>query len=146
MICRGGRAAAAVAERLGHGRTVAVVALTPGLRGIAEAVVAEADTARALGSGDLAVLGTPRVLGLLEAATIRAVAAELAPGRTTVGARVELDHRAPTPVGAAVRADAELVEVAGVRLAFDVAARVGDLVVARGRIVRVVVEAATFGG
>ena len=61
----------------------------------------EADTARALGSGDVDVLGTPRALALAEAATVRAAAAALTPGQTTVGTHVELDHLAPSPVGAA---------------------------------------------
>jgi predicted thioesterase len=82
--------------------------------------VTEADTARALGSGDVDVLGTPRALALAEAATLRAAAASLAPGQTTVGTRVELDHLAPSPVGATVRADAELVYRSGRRLTFDV--------------------------
>ena len=69
----------------------------------------EADTARALGSGDVDVLGTPRALALAEAATVRAAAASLTPGQTTVGTHVELDHLAPSPVGATVRAEAQLV-------------------------------------
>lgn len=119
--------------------------ITPGLRGSAATVVAEADTAVALGSGDVSVLGTPRVLALAEAATVGALAGHLQPGETTVGARVELDHLAPTPVGSAVRAEAELTEVSGARLIFDVVLRAGDVVAARGRIVRVVVSAAAFG-
>lgn len=122
------------------------MSLEPGLRGVVDAVVGPADTASALGSGEVAVLGTPRVLALLEAATVRAVRGQLGPGATTVGARVELDHRAPTTVGATVRAEAELTEVAGNRFSFDVVLLVGDEVVARGRIARVVVHAASFGG
>lgn len=121
------------------------MSLQVGLRGVEEAVVGAADTAQALGSGEMDVLGTPRVLALLEAATVRAVAGHLEPGRTTVGTRVELDHRAPTPVGTRVRAEAELIEVAGDRLSFDVVLHAGAGLAARGRITRVVVAAATFG-
>lgn len=126
--------------------------MTPavGLRGVVEAVVGPGDTARALGSGDVDVLATPRVLALVEAATVAAVAGVLEPGHTTVGSRVELDHLAPTGVGAAVRAEALLVAVAGRRLTFEVtlaepggpggAARV----VARGTVLRAVVDRARF--
>lgn len=109
-------------------------------------VVTAADTARALGSGDVDVLGTPRVLALVEAATVAAAAAGLEPGRTTVGTRVELDHLAPSPVGATVRAEATLVERSGRRLTFDVTLSQDGAVVARGRVVRAVVARDSFPG
>src|SRR5919202_5794841 len=95
--------------------------------------VTEADTAQALGSGDVPVLGTPRVLALVEAATVAATAHRLPPGATTVGTRIELDHRAPTPVGRTVRAEARLAKADGRRLTFEVTVRDGDDVVAEGR-------------
>src|SRR5205823_10456799 len=68
-------------------------------------------------SSDLvAVLGTPRVVALAEAATIAALAGAVGDHETTVGSRVELDHLAPSPVGARVRAEAVLDGVAGRRL------------------------------
>jgi fluoroacetyl-CoA thioesterase len=106
--------------------------------------VTEADTARALGSGDVAVLGTPRALALAEAATVRAAAASLAPGQTTVGIHVELDHHAPSPVGATVRADAELVYQSGRRLTFDVRLTQDGREVATGRVVRAIVDRDRF--
>jgi fluoroacetyl-CoA thioesterase len=106
--------------------------------------VTEADTARALGSGDVDVLGTPRALALAEAATLRAAAASLAPGQTTVGTRVELDHLAPSPVGATVRADAELVYRSGRRLTFDVRLTQDGREVAAGRVVRAIVDRDRF--
>ena len=45
------------------------------MRGEAELVVGEADTARALGSGTVDVLGTPRLIALCEEASCRAIAA-----------------------------------------------------------------------
>jgi len=108
------------------------------------ATVTEADTARALGSGDVDVLGTPRVLALAEAATVRAAAASLAPGQTSVGTHVELDHLAPSPVGATVRADAELVYRSGRRLTFDVRLTQGGREVAAGRVVRAIVDRDRF--
>jgi fluoroacetyl-CoA thioesterase len=118
--------------------------LEPGLSATVEVVVTDSDTAVALGSGDVEVLGTPRVLALLEAATVAAVAGTLDPNLTTVGTRVELDHLAPSPLGATVRAGAELVEVAGRRLTFEVRMSQGGRDVARGRVVRAVVERDRF--
>jgi predicted thioesterase len=90
------------------------------------------------------VLATPRLLALVEEATVRAVAADLASGQTTVGTRVELDHLAATPVGRTVRAEARLVEVDGRRLVFDVSAHEGATLIARGRVERVVVDRQRF--
>ena len=106
--------------------------------------VTEADTARALGSGDVDVLGTPRALALAEAATLRAAAASLAPGQTTVGTRVELEHLAPSVVGAELEIAAVLERVAGRRLEFAVRVRDGGRLVARGMVTRVVVDTAAF--
>ena len=107
-------------------------------------VVTAADTARSLGSGDVDVLGTPRVLALAEAATVAATAGLLEPGRTTVGTRVELDHLAPSPVGATVRAEARLADRTGRRLTFEVRVTQGDVLVATGRIVRAIVDRQRF--
>ena len=62
--------------------------------------VTDADTAAAVGSGDLAVLGTPRLLAWCEAATCAALAASLSAEQTRVGTRVSLEHLAASPVGA----------------------------------------------
>ena len=73
----------------------------------------EADTAAAVGSGEVAVLATPRVLALAERATVAAVAGALEAGATTVGTRVELHHMAPSPVGAELEVEAVLERVVG---------------------------------
>lgn len=118
--------------------------LTAGLTAKVRLTVGDADTAQALGSGDVPVLGTPRVVALAEAATVLATARVLEPGETTVGVRVEVDHRAPTPVGHEVVAEAVLVEVVGRRLVFEVTVREEDLVVADGRVERIVVDRHRF--
>src|SRR5918994_1708142 len=82
--------------------------------------VTAADTAAEVGSGDVPVLATPRVVALAEAATVNAVRDRLPAGATTVGVRVALFHRAATPVGAVVTARATLAEVDGRTLRFDV--------------------------
>lgn len=119
-------------------------ALTAGLTARVELTVTDADTAQALGSGDVPVLGTPRVLALAEAATVAATVPKLTPGTTTVGVRVELDHLAPTPVGATVAAEATLAKVDGHRLLFEVRVRAGSTTVAEGRVERAVVDRQQF--
>ncbi|MBU8855956.1 MULTISPECIES: hotdog domain-containing protein [unclassified Micromonospora] len=117
---------------------------TPGLTARVELTVADADTAQAVGSGDVPVLGTPRVLALAEAATVAATATRMPSGFTTVGVRVELEHRAATPVGRTVTAHAELVKVDGKRLVFDVTVTDGPTVAAQGRVERALVDRQRF--
>ncbi len=119
--------------------------LVVGLRGRVEQVVTESDTATALGSGDVPVLATPRLLAWAEAATVAAVAGRLDAGSTSLGSRVELEHRAPSAVGAAVTVTADLVAVDGRRLQFAITAFDGDdRAVASGTVTRVLVDRERF--
>ncbi|NJP90368.1 thioesterase [Nonomuraea sp. FMUSA5-5] len=118
--------------------------LTPGLRAHLLIMVEMEDTAKRIGSGDVPVLATPRLLTLAEAATVRAVEKHLAPGETSVGTRVELDHLAASPLGAHVQVSVELVEVDGRRLVFAFEAHEQSTVIGKGRIERVVVDRAKF--
>ncbi|MFU8875108.1 thioesterase family protein [Micromonospora sp. SL4-19] len=115
-----------------------------GLTARVELTVTDADTAQAVGSGDVPVLGTPRVLALAEAATVAATATRMPPGSTTVGVRVELEHRTATPVGRTVVARARLAKVDGWRLLFEVTVTDGDEVAAEGRIERMLVDRQRF--
>ncbi len=107
--------------------------------------VTEADTAVAVGSGSLPVLGTPRLLAWCEAATCAAIDPTLPAGSTSVGTRVELEHRAASPVGAEVRVTASASYVDGRLHRFTVVAHHADgKVVATGEITRLVVDSAKF--
>jgi fluoroacetyl-CoA thioesterase len=106
-------------------------------------IVTEADTARALGSGDLTVLGTPRVLAWCEEATCAAL--ELDAARTSVGTRVDLEHLAASPVGAEVTATATVIHTDGRLVRFQVAAHDGGgTLLATGEIRRVIVDRERF--
>jgi len=120
------------------------MALEPGLEAAFRYTVTEADTAAAVGSGEVPVLATPRVLALAERATVDAVAGALVAGATTVGTRVELDHLAPSAVGAELTVRAVLERAEGRRLQFAVLLLDGDRPVAQGLVTRVVVDAAAF--
>ncbi|HEU4346145.1 MAG TPA: hotdog domain-containing protein [Actinoplanes sp.] len=117
---------------------------TPGLSARVELTVTDADTAQSLGSGDVPVLATPRVLALAEAATVAATARQTPGGVTTVGTRAEVEHKAPTPVGRRVTAIATLAKVDGSKLLFEVEVRDGEAVVAEVRVERAVVDRQRF--
>ena len=120
------------------------VDLAVGLSSAAEHLVTEEDTALAVGSGDLPVLGTPRLLAWCEAATCRALVPALAEGRTSVGTRISLEHVAPSAVGATVQVTATVVHLDGRLVRFSVAARQGGRLVGSGEVTRVVVETERF--
>jgi predicted thioesterase len=66
------------------------------------------------------VLATPQMVLLMEQAGVAAVDHLLPDGYRTVGAHLDVRHLEPTPIGFEVRASAELLEVQGRRLVFQV--------------------------
>ncbi|ACZ90964.1 hypothetical protein Aros01_07446 [Streptosporangium roseum] len=118
--------------------------LTPGLRAQLLIMVEKEDTATKVGSGDVPVLATPRLLAFAEQATVQAVAGALEPGQTSVGTKVALEHLVASPVGTHVEITAELTEVAERRLVFTFTARDRQTTVATGTVERVVVDRERF--
>lgn len=108
--------------------------------------VTEADTAAAVGSGDVPVLATPRLIAWMEAATVQAAAAHLHSGQTTVGTAIRIEHRRATPVGDSVEVTANLATApVGRRLTFTVhASDTAGHSVAAGEIDRAIVDRNRF--
>ena len=118
--------------------------LEVGLKGSHRAMVAEHDTAIALGSGSVPVLATPRLVAWLEAAAVAAIEDALPAGSTTVGTRVDLHHLSATAVGRRVDAAAIVVSVDGRTIEFKLEATDDGNAIAAGRHVRVVVDSEKF--
>ncbi len=102
-----------------------------GIKGTGEAVVTEALTAKAMGSGELPVYATPAMAALIEETAWRSVAPALEPGRGTVGTKLEISHLAATPPGRKVRCETILTEIDRRRLVFsaqvwDEAGKIGE--------------------
>ena len=112
--------------------------------------VTDADTAEAVGSGSLPVLGTPRLLAWCEAATCAAIDPTLDAASTSVGTRVDLEHVGASAVGQQVRVTASASYVDGRLHRFTVAARnlapdgSDGKLVGTGEITRVVVDRERF--
>ena len=123
-------------------------ALEVGLRATITAEVTEADTAQALGSGDVPLLGTPRLLALAEAACVAAVAPSLDDGQTTVGTAISLEHKRASPVGASLEIEAELTRIDGREMSFNfIAYGPGDgddAVIGAGTVERMLVDTERF--
>ena len=96
--------------------------LTPGLSAELKITVGEADTASKWGSGLVPVYSTPAMVGLMEAAAVKALDGQLEPGQTSVGGRIDVRHLAATPLGMSVHARAELTAFNGRKLSFRVEA------------------------
>lgn len=118
--------------------------LKVGLVGEKTVKVDHANVAAAIGSGGVPVFATPAMVALIEGAAFEAVNPFLDAGLTTVGTLVNVTHNAATPVGMAVTARAELVEIDGRRLVFQVQVRDDQEVVGQGRHERFIVKEEKF--
>ena len=132
-------------HHLSYSRIITGMILAPGLTASAEIVVGDDDTAAKMGSGDVLALATPRLLALVEAATVTAVAGYLHKHETSVGTWMQLEHLRATGIGKRVVAHAELIQVDGRLLRFTVRAEDEEgILVGRGEVARAVVDRERF--
>ena len=96
--------------------------ITVGMTGEAFNEVERADTAYEVGSGSLLVYATPCMAALMEGAACNAIADAIPEGKTSVGTMLNISHIAATPVGMDVRAEAEVLEVDGITVTFQITA------------------------
>jgi fluoroacetyl-CoA thioesterase len=124
--------------------TLDLSAITPGLTGSASLVVAPEHTAPRVGSGQIAVLATPVMINVIEAAALAAVEHLLPPGHQSLGIHLDVRHFAATPVGLKVTASAEVTGMEGRTISFRVEARDERELIGDGTHERVVVNVARF--
>jgi fluoroacetyl-CoA thioesterase len=118
--------------------------IVPGLTGTAEIVVGPEHTAPFVGSGRIAVLATPVMINVIEAAALAAVEHLLPAGHQSLGIRLDISHTAATPVGLRVIATAEVTRIEGRTISFRVTARDEFEPIGGGSHERVVVSVARF--
>ena len=118
--------------------------ITPGLKGTAEIVVAPEHTAPFVGSGRIAVLATPVMINVIEAAALAAVEHLLPEGHQSLGIHLDVSHVAATPIGLRVTASAQVQRVEGRTITFRVDARDEIEQIGGGTHQRVVVSVARF--
>ena len=109
-------------------------------RGLAD----EAHSARAMGSGSLPVLATPAMTALMEQAAANLLEEFLPEGWTSVGISLDIAHTSATPLGMAFRAEAEVTEVDGRKVVFDVRANDEAGEIGHGTHARFAVESEPF--
>lgn len=115
-----------------------------GLCGTAELVVGPEHTAPFVGSGRIAVLATPVMINVIEAAALAAIEHLLPAGHQSLGIHLDVSHVAATPVGLRVTASAEVLRIEGRTITFRVEARDPFEPIGGGTHRRVVVSVARF--
>jgi len=122
----------------------ALADITAGIHGTAELVVGPEHTAPFVGSGRIAVLATPVMINVIEAAALAAVEHLLPAGHQSLGIHLDVSHVAATPVGLRVTATAEVVRVEGRTVTFAVEAHDDFERIGGGTHQRVVVSVERF--
>ncbi len=120
------------------------LAVPVGSRGRHRIVVAAEHTAPNVGSGTIAVLATPVMVNLMEAAALVAAEKFLPAGHQSLGTRLDIRHIAATPIGMLVTVTAEVVAVQGRLITFRLEAHDEKDLIGDGTHDRVVVDVARF--
>ena len=94
--------------------------IEPGLKGRKEIMVTYDLTAAAMGNAGVEVYATPYMISLIEFTCAEALMPLLEEGQATVGVHLDVSHLGATPVGHKVWCEAELKEVKGSKLLFEV--------------------------
>jgi fluoroacetyl-CoA thioesterase len=124
--------------------SAAVAAIKPGMTGSTTIVVGPEHTASFVGSGRIAVLATPVMINVIEAAALAAIEHLLPAGHQSLGIHLDVGHTAATPIGIRVTATAEVIHVEGRTVTFKVQARDEFETIGGGTHKRVVVSVARF--
>ena len=92
------------------------------LKGYAETMVDDSNTALVVGSGTLEVFATPMMVALMEKAAWTSIAPHLNTGESTVGTKIDVVHQSATPRGLKVWAESQITAIDGKRIELTVSA------------------------
>lgn len=124
--------------------TLDLSSIHPGMTGSAEITVATEHTAPHVGSGRIAVLATPVMINVIEAAALAACEHLLPAGHQSLGIHLDVRHIAATPVAMSITAEAEVIKVEGRTIFFRVAVHDEKELIGDGLHERVVVNVERF--
>jgi fluoroacetyl-CoA thioesterase len=113
-----------------------------GTRGEATTTVSYEDTLTYHDKELPPIYSTPHMIGLMEWAAANAMKPFCDPGEISVGTAINIEHRAPTAVGAQVKAEAVLESVTARFYVFRVTAHNGTHEIGRGTVTRTFVNPA----
>jgi fluoroacetyl-CoA thioesterase len=113
-----------------------------GIRGTAESTVKPAHTLHHHDQALPLIFSTPHMIGLMEWAAANAMLPFCDEGEISVGTAINIEHRAPTTVGARVKTEAVLESARGRFFVFRVTAHNGVEEIGRGTVTRTFVNPA----
>jgi len=116
--------------------------IPPGIRGQAEETVEHRHTLSYHNASLPPIYSTPNMIGLMEWAASNAMLPFLDEGEISVGTAINIEHRAPTAIGARVKTEAVLESSDGRFLVFRVTAHNGKAEIGRGTVTRTIVNPA----
>ena len=115
-----------------------------GIKNKLSLIVTEGLTAKAVGSGTLAVYATPSMIALMEKTAAESVELLLGDGKTSVGTKLEVEHLSATPIGMEVSCISELKEIDNRRLIFSIEAYDEVGLIGKAKHERFIVDAERF--
>lgn len=115
-----------------------------GLKGVAEIICNDKNTAIAMESGSLQIFSTPSMVALMEKASVNAIEKYLEDGQTTVGTFLQIEHISATPCGMKITAESEVTDINGREIIFSVTARDEKDIIGKGIHKRFTVNAEKF--
>ena len=118
--------------------------LETGIKGNAQTLVEEENTALAMGSGNLEVFATPAMIALMEQAASESVQPYLAEGESSVGTLMNVKHLRATVMGKQVFAESVLTEADNRKLVFTVKACDPSGVIGEGIHERFIIDSERF--
>jgi predicted thioesterase len=118
--------------------------IKPGLSSEKKGYVTNDRISTYMGSGDVTVYSTPSMIALMEAAAVAAIGPQLPAGYSSVGTYLEVNHIAPSPLGQAIRARAEVTAVDDAAVTFRVEAWDEKEKIGEGTHRRMVIERERF--
>ena len=106
--------------------------------------VDEQHSAIHVGSGSLHVLATPWMIAFMERTARKLLGEVLPESYSSVGVKVDIRHLAPSPVGSRVRTRAQVTNVEGWKVEFNISAWDEHEQIGEGHHQRVVIDEARF--
>ena len=118
--------------------------LEKGLKGIAQMMVNEENSAERFAKPMPPAFATPMLVSLMDLAAINAVKKNLPGGYISVATKISITHLAATPLGMTVTADATLIDIFQNRLTFQVDAFDEVEKIGEGTVERYIIDVGKF--
>jgi len=118
--------------------------LKKGLKGVAQTIVNEENSAERFAKPMVPAFATPMLVSLMDIAAINSVKNHLPEGYISVATKISIVHLAATPLGMTVTAEATLIDIFQNRLTFEVIAFDEREKIGEGTVERYIIDLEKF--